>query len=270
MDVPNDTGPIMPLPPIAPPPPTAQETIEVLGDADIVERIATAGNLSLSETERLARVSREVGTAARTANGREMARLGADPRVQQVAHFVRERMRQPLVRSGLIPGIDYATLLGPAHTDVERLTQAVGTAADVPADQLRADLLDRRWLALRTDDPRATRPHLIDRLGRPIMRDRAIEGVPDDVQGPIDYRREPFAQFPGAAPPVRPLRDRRFVPRTPLNYLARRGIQVVDRDGFVLNPLPPQAQPPPPPQAQPPPVVAPPMPAFGANVAPAA
>eukprot|EP01046_Picozoa_sp_COSAG06_P052810 COSAG06_NODE_8966_length_2022_cov_5.669787_1_plen_27_part_10 len=27
MDVPNDTGPIMPLPPIAPPPPTAQETI---------------------------------------------------------------------------------------------------------------------------------------------------------------------------------------------------------------------------------------------------
>ena len=107
-----------------------------------------------------------------------MARLGADPRVQQVAHFVRERMRQPLVRSGLIPGIDYATLLGPAHTDVERLTQAVGTAADVPADQLRADLLDRRWLALRTDDPRATRPHLIDRLGRPILRDRAIEGVP--------------------------------------------------------------------------------------------
>jgi hypothetical protein len=46
-----------------------------------------------------------------------MARLGADPRVQQVAHFVRERMREPLVRSGLIPGIDYATLLGPAHTD---------------------------------------------------------------------------------------------------------------------------------------------------------
>ena len=125
-------------------------------------------------------------------------------------------------------------------------------------------------LALRTDDPRATRPHLIDRLGRPIMRDRAIEGVPDDVQGPVDYRREPFAQFPGAAPPVRPLRDRRFVPRTPLNYLARRGIQVVNRDGFVMNPLPPQAQPPPPPQAQPPPVVAPPMPAFGANVAPAA
>ena len=40
MDVPNDTGPIMPLPPIAPPPPTAQETIDVLGDADIVERIA--------------------------------------------------------------------------------------------------------------------------------------------------------------------------------------------------------------------------------------
>ena len=147
-------------------------------------------------------------------------------------------MREPLVRSGVIPGIDYATMLGPAHTDVERLTQAVGTAADVPADQLRADLLDRRWLALRTDDPRATRPHLIDRLGRPIMRDRAIEGVPDDVQGPIDYRREPYAQFPGAAPPVRPLRDRRFVPRTPLNYLARRGIQVVDRDGFVLNPLP--------------------------------
>ena len=93
MDVPNDTGPIMPLPPIAPPPPTAEETIDVLGDADIVERIAAAGNLSLSETERLARVSQEVGTAARTANEREMARLGADPRVQQVAHFVRERMR---------------------------------------------------------------------------------------------------------------------------------------------------------------------------------
>ena len=125
MDVPNDTGPIMSLPPIAPPPPTAQETIEVLGDADIVERIAAACNLSLSETERLARVSREVGTAARTANEREMARLGADPRVQQVAHFVRERMRQPLVRSGVIPGIDYATMLGPAHTDVERLTQVV-------------------------------------------------------------------------------------------------------------------------------------------------
>ena len=54
------------------------------------------------------------------------------------------------------------------------------------------------------------------------------------------------------------------------NYLARRGIQVVDRDGFVLNPLPGQAQPPPPPQAQPPPVVVPPVPAFVGTTAPAA
>jgi hypothetical protein len=46
----------------------------------------------------------------------------ADPRVQQVAHFVRERMREPLVRSGVIPGLDYTTMLGPARTDLERLT----------------------------------------------------------------------------------------------------------------------------------------------------
>jgi hypothetical protein len=62
----------------------------------------------------------------------------------------------------------------------------------------------------------------------------------------------------------------RHLPYGRYETVARRGIQVVDRDGFVLNPLPGQAQPPPPPQAQPPPVVAPPVPAFGANVAPAA
>ena len=92
------------------------------------------------------------------------------------------------------------------------------------------------------------------------------------MQGPIDYHRDAFTQFEGVAPPVRPLRGWRFVPRTSFDTLARRGIQVVGPDGFVLNPLPGQAQPPPPPpQVQPPPVVAPPtVPTFVVNVAPAA
>ena len=82
-------------------------------------------------------------------------------------------------------------------------TFAQGALLRVPDDTRRDLLLDFRHAAISTDNPRATsRPRLIDRLGRPIERDRDFEGVPDSVQGPVDIRRPDHEQFvQGTAPP---------------------------------------------------------------------
>jgi len=55
------------------------------------------------------------------------------------------------------------------------------------------------------------RPNLVDRLGRSIERGRSFEGVPDDVQGPVDVRRPDHEQFEQGVqpPPVGQRPDRR-------------------------------------------------------------
>jgi len=70
------------------------------------------------------------------------------------------------------------------------------------------------------DNPRATtRPSLIDRLGRPIERGREFEGVPDNVQGPVDVRRPDHEQFEQGTAPL-PIDQR---PDRKRDYLVPRG-----------------------------------------------
>ena len=88
----------------------------------------------------------------------------------------------------------------------------MGDVADVSARQRRHTLLDLRHAALSADNPRATtQPNLVDRLGRSIERGRSFEGVPDDVQGPVDVRRPDHEQFEQGVqpPPVGQRPDRR-------------------------------------------------------------
>jgi hypothetical protein len=73
-------------------------------------------------------------------------------------------------------------------------------------------MLDGRWMALHADDPGAARPHLVDRMGRPIDRGR------------------PDRPALGMA--------RRRVPHTPYGELARRGIQVVAQPVAAPRPAP--------------------------------
>lgn len=210
MEVPTNTGPIIPLPTIAPPPPTPQETIAVLGNADIMDHIA--GSLPLGEMKRLTEVSRDLQTAANATNQRRLDTLASDPRVQQLALRVRSHLQSPMIRSGFIPGADYGTALGGPHTDIERVTDAVHRFVDVPDAQRRSDMLDWRWTALYTDDLRATRPHLVDRMGRPIERGRIVDGVPDGLQGPVEIDRPVAEQFATVTPARLALPARRRLP----------------------------------------------------------
>ena len=69
-------------------------------------------------------------------------------------------------------------------------------------------------------DPRATtRPRLVDRLGRPIERGREFEGVPDNIQGPVDVRRPDHEQFEQGTAPL-PIDQR---PDRKRDYLVPRG-----------------------------------------------
>ena len=126
--------------------------------------------------------------------------LTADPRMQQLALHARGHLQAPFVRSGFIPGMDYAPALAGAETDVEPATETLGEFAGIPPEQRRRDILDRRWMALHTDEAGAARPHLVDRMGRPIDRGRP---------------EQPAAWHAGAS----------HTRRT--GELARRGIQVV-------------------------------------------
>ena len=81
-------------------------------------------------------------------------------------------------------------------------------------------MLDFRHAAMSMDNPRATtRPSLIDRLGRPIERGREFEGVPDNVQGPVDVRRPDHEQFEQGTAPL-PIDQR---PDRKRDYLVPRG-----------------------------------------------
>ena len=154
-------------------PVTPQETVEVLGDPDILARIS--GRLPLREQQRLERVSRDVQQAVQEVGARREQRLHeltADPRMQQLALHARGHLQAPFVRSGFIPGMDYAPALAGAETDVELVTETLGNYAGVTPEQRRRDMLDGRWMALHTDEPGAARPHLVDRMGRPIDRGR--------------------------------------------------------------------------------------------------
>jgi hypothetical protein len=208
MEVPDDTGPITPLPPITPPPPTAEETIQVLGDADIMKVIA--GTLTTRETARLAQTNQEIRQAVKTANQQRLQDIGDDPRVQQMALRVRSHLQKPVVRTGVF--WDQTTPLAPPTSDVEVLIDRASGIADVSAHQRRQTLLDLRHATLSSDNPRATtQPNLVDRLGRPIERGRSFEGVPDAVQGPVDVRRPDHEQFQQGVepPPVGQRPDRR-------------------------------------------------------------
>ena len=127
--------------------------------------------------------------------------LTADPRMQQLALHARGHLQAPFVRSGFIPGMDYVPALAGPQTDVELVAETLGNFAGVTPEQRRQDILDGRWTALHTDEPGAARPHLVDRMGRPIDRGR------------------PEQPALGMA--------RRRVPHTPYAELARRGVQVV-------------------------------------------
>ena len=133
---------------------------------------------------------------------------------------LRSRLQAPFVRSGFIPGLDYAPALAGAQTDVELVTETLGNYAGVTPEQRRRDMLDGRWMALHTDEPGAARPHLVDRMGRAIDR-----GRPE--QPPLGMAR-------------------RRVPHTPYAELARRGVQVV-----ANPPVAPRAAPGPPPAMAP-------------------
>ena len=212
MEAPPVDQPIVPLQPVDPPV-TPQETIQVLGNADILARIT--GRLPLREQQRLERVSRDVQQAVQEVGARREQRLHeltADPRMQQLTLHARGHLQAPFIRSGFIPGLDYVPALAGAETDVERATETLGEFAGVPPEQRRRDLLDRRWMALHTDEPGAARPHLVDRMGRPIDRGR------------------PDQPAPGMA--------RRRVPHTPYAELARRGVQVVAQPVAVPRPAP--------------------------------
>lgn len=199
MEVSDDTRIITPLPPIAPPSPTAQETIKILGDADMMQVIA--GTLTTRETARLAQTNREIRQAVSTTNQRRLQDIGDDPRVQQMALRVRSHLQKPVVRTGVF--WDQTTPLAPPTSDVEVVLDRVGDMVEVPADERRQTLLDRRHAALSADNPRATtQPNLVDRLGRPIERGRSFEGVPDAVQGPVDVRRQDHEQFEQGVEPL--------------------------------------------------------------------
>ena len=149
-----------------------------------------------------------------------MHALTADPRMQQLTLHARGHLQAPFVRSGFIPGLDYAPALAGAETDVELVTETLGDFAGVTPEQRRRDMLDGRWMALHTDEPGAARPHLVDRMGRPIDR-----GRPDQPALGMARRR---------------------VPHTPYAELARRGVQVV-----ANPPVAPRAAPGPPPAMAP-------------------
>ena len=208
---PPPVEPIVPLAPISPPI-TPQETLEVLGNEDLMRQIAST--LSRAETTRLERTSKKIREAVRTTNQERLAELTNDPRIQQAAVFLRNRYRQPLVRSGIIPGYDLTPALAGPTADTERLATTLGDFAEVPTEEQRSGILDLRWTALRYDDPTATSPHLVDRLGHAIDRGRPTVTRPDDADRP-DVRRH--------------------VPHTPLEQLAERGVAVVDRRGHIVN-----------------------------------
>ena len=220
MEAPPVDRPIVPLQPVDPPV-TPQETIQVLGNADILARIT--GRLPLRERQRLERVSRDVQHAVQEVGARREQRLHeltADPRMQQLTLHARGHLQAPFVRSGFLPGMDYAPALAGARTDVELVAETLGDYAGVTTEQRRRDMLDGRWMALYADDPGAARPHLVDRMGRPIDRGR------------------PEQPALGMA--------RRRVPHTPYAELARRGVQVV-----ANPPVAPRAAPGPPPAMAP-------------------
>ena len=210
-----DPPPVEPIVPLAPISPaiTPQETLEVFGNEDLMRQIA--GSLSRAETTRLERTSRQIREAVRTTNQERLAELTNDPRVQQVAVFLRNRYRQPLVRSGMIPGYDLAPALAGPTADTERLVTTIGNFGEVPTEEQRRAMLDFRWTALRYDDPTATRPNLVDRLGNPINRGRPTITPQDDAD--------------------RPDTPQRRVPDTPLRQLAERGVAVVNRQGHTIN-----------------------------------
>ena len=209
-----DPPPVEPIVPLAPISPaiTPQETLEVLGNEDLMRQIA--GSLSRAETTRLERTSRQIREAVRTTNQERLAELTNDPRVQQAAVFLRNRYQQPIVRSGIIPGYDLAPALAGPTADTERLVTSLGNFAEVPTEEQRRAMLDFRWTALRYDDPTASRPNLVDRLGNPIDRGRSTVTPQDDADRPDVQRR---------------------VPDTPLEQLADRGVAVIDRRGHIIN-----------------------------------
>ena len=75
-----------------------------------------------------------------------------------------------MVRSGFIPGVDYAPAMQGPQTDAELLTEALGDFAEVTPEERWSGVLDRRWMAINTNDDAASRPHLVDRRGRAIDR----------------------------------------------------------------------------------------------------
>ena len=159
-------------------------------------------------------LSKKIREAVRTTNQERLAELTNDPRIQQAAVFLRNRYRQPLVRSGMITGYDLTPALAQPTTDMERLATALGDFAEVPTDEQRRGMLDLRWTALRYDDPTAARPHLVDRLGNAIDRGRPAV-TPQDDAGRPDVRR--------------------YVPDTPPEQLAERVLAVIDRRGHIVN-----------------------------------
>ena len=213
-----DAPPVEPIVPLAPvdPPVTPQEVLAVLGEPSILENIA--GKLPLRDQRRLERVSSTVRQAAQEVGERRRERLEAlttDPRTQQLTRLVRGHLRQPMVRSGFIPGVDYAPAMQGPQTDAELLTEALGDFAEVTPEDRWSGVLDRRWMAINTNDDAASRPHLVDRRGRAIDRGRDDE--------------------------VPPLTHRRVEQPTPYAYLRERGIRVVPRG---VSSLPPPQVPP--------------------------
>ena len=111
--------------------------------------------------------------------------------------------------------MDYVPAMQGPQTDAELLTEALGDFAEVTPEERWSGVLDRRWMAINTNDDAARRPHLVDRRGRAIDRGRD-NGVP-------------------------PLTHRRVEQPTPYAYLRERGITVVPRG---LSSLPPPQVPP--------------------------
>eukprot|EP01046_Picozoa_sp_COSAG06_P087998 COSAG06_NODE_34450_length_474_cov_0.949333_1_plen_119_part_10 len=116
MDAPS-LQPIVPLQPIAPPPPTPEETIRVLSDPGLLANIA--GTLGTAETRRLELVSTQVRQASEGAQQLRLHELGQDPRVQQLALRVKSHLQKPVVRTGI--HWDATPLLARPTTDVERV-----------------------------------------------------------------------------------------------------------------------------------------------------
>ena len=134
--------------------------------------------------------------------------LAADPRMQQLAGRVHGRLQRPYIRSGIIPMLDYTPAMGGPASDVERVLETVGNIAGVTPEERRSNLLDLGWTALYSDEPSATRPHLVNQLGQPIERGRHHDAEPP---------------WFGA---------RRRMPHTPYRELARRGQR--HKDGVAI------------------------------------